>query len=463
MSLEGPSPSGIVTDPMCPVELTNPCGCNEPCVAVHTAAVATDVPFPCPHVSDHSSSDCQWSTEEHILQRLYEAEGSKLDAAFFYSGMHDAPVLRSPYFYESYEYGFPHSSMAHSPNVDRTFNRHHAKLSSDPTILLTLVRWARIGSSRLAGDDDAVDRLNYQFTTLIILLMITLTGLRQYLSHLPLQCWIPQEFSRSWEEYAEHYCWVTNTYFSDVQARLPPPEERKNVVRYYQWATFVLGLQAAGFFLPCLIWRLLQNYSGFQVKRIMQGVMQVNFATPSTVTRTVRGVAHYMDAIIYQRKYKFWQKLQMKAKVHTYGKASAELSKDSDPMFDPVKTVHFRTHSYDQANDSESTSVIAGSAQSRREGDGLTARKKGPAPSPPVKSSTPCAHSTQRDTIHPEPRSTLDSSGWCSICTCCVNASGLTNGGVDSIELKDTALKKKKKRSLTKKDPTGEERISLVN
>ncbi|KAH8859287.1 Innexin eat-5 [Schistosoma japonicum] len=77
-------------------------------------------------------------------------------------------------------------------------------------------------------------------------------------THLPLQCWIPQEFSRSWEEYAEHYCWVTNTYFANVQSTIPPVDKRTTIIRYYQWATFVFIIQAAGFFLPCLIWRLLQ-------------------------------------------------------------------------------------------------------------------------------------------------------------------------------------------------------------
>ncbi|KAA3676137.1 uncharacterized protein DEA37_0013114 [Paragonimus westermani] len=54
-------------------------------------------------------------------------------------------------------------------------------MGGDPTLILSLVRWARIGSSRLAGDDDHIDRLNYQITSLLLLLLVALTGMRQYL------------------------------------------------------------------------------------------------------------------------------------------------------------------------------------------------------------------------------------------------------------------------------------------
>ncbi|KAF8571386.1 hypothetical protein P879_02339 [Paragonimus westermani] len=127
-------------------------------------------------------------------------------------------------------------------------------------------------------------------------------------AHLPLQCWIPQEFSRSWEEYAENFCWVTNTYFANIHAQLPGPEENRQIVRYYQWATFVLAVQAAGFLLPCIIWRLLQNYSGFHVHRIMRNAMQVNCAPVDSVQPAAQALARYMDAVIYQRQYKVWQR-----------------------------------------------------------------------------------------------------------------------------------------------------------
>ncbi|VDQ13866.1 unnamed protein product [Trichobilharzia regenti] len=69
----------------------------------------------------------------------------------------------------------------HSPILSRGYSRHARKLDSDPTIILTLLKWARVGSSQLHGDDDQIDRINYQFTSVLLLILLTLTGFRQYL------------------------------------------------------------------------------------------------------------------------------------------------------------------------------------------------------------------------------------------------------------------------------------------
>ncbi|KAF8571385.1 hypothetical protein P879_02338 [Paragonimus westermani] len=134
-------------------------------------------------VSEQSSSGCQWSAEENILKRQLTSDTLKLDNVFIYSGMHDTPILHRPYFYDryDYEYGFAPSPIHHSPGIGHSFSRHRTKMGGDPTLILSLVRWARIGSSRLAGDDDHIDRLNYQITSLLLLLLVALTGMRQYL------------------------------------------------------------------------------------------------------------------------------------------------------------------------------------------------------------------------------------------------------------------------------------------
>lgn len=77
----------------------------------------------------------------------------------------------------------------------------------------------RLGS--LVAAEDFADKYNYQFTTAVILVFIMVVGMRQYV-FTPIQCFIPHEFSKSWEEYAENYCWVQDTYSTDTKDGKPP-------------------------------------------------------------------------------------------------------------------------------------------------------------------------------------------------------------------------------------------------
>lgn len=54
-------------------------------------------------------------------------------------------------------------------------------------------------------DDDAIDRLNYAYTTTFLSLLIVIIGTKQYIGE-PLQCWMQPEYKGSWEKYIENYC-----------------------------------------------------------------------------------------------------------------------------------------------------------------------------------------------------------------------------------------------------------------
>ena len=52
---------------------------------------------------------------------------------------------------------------------------------------------------------------------------VAFIGLKQYV-FTPIQCWVPKEWPTPWEEYAENYCWVQDTYFTDAKMKLPFPK-----------------------------------------------------------------------------------------------------------------------------------------------------------------------------------------------------------------------------------------------
>ncbi|VDP00807.1 unnamed protein product [Schistosoma curassoni] len=75
----------------------------------------------------------------------------------------------------------------------------------------------------------------------------------------PIQCWVPQEFTHSWEEYAENLCWVQNTYFLHPSDQVPEDDYELTKVRYigyYQWIAIVLAGQAMLCWVPQILWRV---------------------------------------------------------------------------------------------------------------------------------------------------------------------------------------------------------------
>ncbi|CAH8527060.1 unnamed protein product [Dicrocoelium dendriticum] len=366
--------------------------------------------------SERSASWYQWSMEERMFRRKRTTDKLKHDGGFMYSNMYKDSVPSCRFLFDElkYDFGIPSPQLHPSPVMGHEFSGRHSKIFSDPTFVLSLVRWARVGTSRLIGDDDQIDRLNYQITTLILLLLIALTGMRQYLSYLPLQCWIPQEFSRSWEEYAEHFCWVTNTYFANVKARIPE-NERKHVVRYYQWAPFVLVLQAAGFILPCVIWRLLQNYSGYHVHRIMRTASQVVCASPASSTATIQGLANYMDAVTCRRKYKFWKTKFTNYQCHQYPPKPNPPVSTSAPH-----TVQFRS----PMRQSTMWNIEYGTSKPSAQFEARSTKRgtKPPAPQPPTVNSSdnkPKSEGIQRSRTH----SRSSQSNRQSCFACCIHKS----------------------------------------
>ncbi|EUB62350.1 Innexin unc-9 [Echinococcus granulosus] len=135
----------------------------------------------------------------------------------------------------------------------------------------------KLDAGKHRRDDDFADRFSHNFTTLLLVIFTLVVSARQYIGK-PIACWVPTEFTRAQEEYAESVCWVTSTYFLPTKQKTVPEstqerEERK--ILYYQWVPFVLMIQAFLFNLPCIIWRLFNWQSGIHIIRSMAFETQV--------------------------------------------------------------------------------------------------------------------------------------------------------------------------------------------
>ncbi|KRY47427.1 Innexin unc-9, partial [Trichinella britovi] len=150
--------------------------------------------------------------------------------------------------------------------------------------------------------DDFTDRLNYYYTTLFLLFMSILVSAKQYVGS-PIHCWVPAQFRGGWEEYAESYCFIQNTYFlpfgKDVPSDIIERDYRK--IGYYQWVPVVLALQAALFYMPNLIWKMMSYNTGIKLKSLLQYASSIPLTSSEERTETVNRLCLIVeDCLNYQ-------------------------------------------------------------------------------------------------------------------------------------------------------------------
>jgi len=125
----------------------------------------------------------------------------------------------------------------------------------------------KIDARKFRKDDDFSDRINHALTSVILVFFSLIVSARQYIGK-PISCWVPSEFTKSQEDYAESVCWVSNTYFISSKNSISDvvTARNKSQITYYQWVPFVLIFQAVMFNIPCLIWRLFNWQTGIHVR-----------------------------------------------------------------------------------------------------------------------------------------------------------------------------------------------------
>lgn len=144
------------------------------------------------------------------------------------------------------------------------------------------------------GTDDWIDRLNYYVTVWILLFLTMMISAKQYLGS-PIQCWVPAQWKGGWEQYAEDYCFIKNTYSIPLYEELPDDIEvrRAKEIGYYQWVPIVLALQAFMFFFPNFVWMAFSWQSGLNVETILNRSKQLD--KPEATAREISELTTYIQ------------------------------------------------------------------------------------------------------------------------------------------------------------------------
>uniref|UniRef100_A0A1I8I560 Innexin n=1 Tax=Macrostomum lignano TaxID=282301 RepID=A0A1I8I560_9PLAT len=171
-------------------------------------------------------------------------------------------------------------------------------------------RFTKFKFGSLVNAEDFADKVNYQWTGAFLIISTAVIAMRQYI-FTPIQCWVPPEWPRPWEEYTENYCWIQNTYHV---AHMDPAHpdmltRRKSELNYYQWVPFVLALEALLVYTPHLVWKIMAQQIGYNPNAIVKFAAEtatmdqerkkklVNFlARHIEKTINCRGCGHYQDS-----------------------------------------------------------------------------------------------------------------------------------------------------------------------
>ncbi|CAD5113458.1 unnamed protein product [Dimorphilus gyrociliatus] len=116
-------------------------------------------------------------------------------------------------------------------------------------------------------DDDSTDRLFHKYTTTMLAAFAVVVSTSQFVGD-PIHCWVPAHFSDGWLEYTNSYCWIMNTYHVEFDKSLPA--KQKTEVAYYQWVPIIFMLSALMFYLPVIVWRMMNVKSGIDIKSLVQ-------------------------------------------------------------------------------------------------------------------------------------------------------------------------------------------------
>ncbi|EYC33438.1 hypothetical protein Y032_0002g800 [Ancylostoma ceylanicum] len=145
-------------------------------------------------------------------------------------------------------------------------------------------------------DDSGIDRLNYYYSTMVIMVLSVTITAKQYVGS-PLQCWVPAQFTKAWEQYAENYCFVYNTYWVRPDEDVPESVDTRIAQQliYYQWVPFIMALEAALFYLPVIFWSQVSNKSGLNIENLVRLAVAAEIAEDAGKEKKVNVICTHLE------------------------------------------------------------------------------------------------------------------------------------------------------------------------
>ncbi|KAH7728729.1 Protein INX-3 [Aphelenchoides avenae] len=156
-----------------------------------------------------------------------------------------------------------------------------------------------LGRLKTARLDDLVDRLNYRFTSILLVLCATVVGTKQIFGH-PIACMVDAEFPGQWVNYVHDYCFVSGTYHAPRHDGLG--HEPKGIeINYYQWTPYLLALQALFCYVPHFLWTSLVESADLDLRNTVEQATKIRGLTSDKRKTEVENIAKYLMQIVDYR------------------------------------------------------------------------------------------------------------------------------------------------------------------
>ncbi|CAH1802577.1 unnamed protein product [Owenia fusiformis] len=159
-----------------------------------------------------------------------------------------------------------------------------------------LMAFSRVNQVGSRNDDDFADRMSHRYTAILLVVFSILVTGKQYTGD-PIHCWCPNEWVDWQVDYANSLCWVKNTYYVPVGDSIPMDDlkRRRLEIGYYQWIPIVLLVQSCFFFLPSIVWRVINTESGININKIVRIFSETDCMNPEVRDKTVTYLVRHLD------------------------------------------------------------------------------------------------------------------------------------------------------------------------